>query len=135
MKNNLGLLVLRVAFGSCMLFGHGWDKLMNFSVKSSQFPDLLGIGGSASLALATFAEFFCSLAVILGLATRLSAVPLMVTMAVAVFIAHGGDPFERKELALLYLSGFTAIFFLGAGGLSFDAMTGGNGFLRRRRGR
>jgi putative oxidoreductase len=133
MTNNLGLLVLRLGLGGFMFFGHGWDKLMNFSVKSSQFPDLLGIGSTGSLALATFAEFFCSLALILGLGTRLSAIPLIVTMFVAAFVAHADDPFQRKELALLYMSGFTAVFFLGAGGLSLDGMMGGNGFLRRRR--
>lgn len=130
---NIGLLVLRVGFGSFMFFGHGWDKLMNFSVKSAQFPDLLGLGGSVSLALAVFAEFFCALAVIAGLGTRLSALPLMATMFVAAFVAHAADPFQRKELALLYLVGFTAVFLLGAGSFSLDGMLGGNGFLRRRR--
>ncbi len=41
-------------------------------------------------------------------------------MAVAAFVVHGADPFERKEMALLYLIGFTAIALLGAGKYSVD---------------
>jgi putative oxidoreductase len=44
-------------------------------------------------------------------------------MAVAVFFAHAGDPFARKELALLYLLIFSVIFILGAGKYSLDRVT------------
>ena len=73
-----------------MLLAHGWGKLTSFAERSSSFPDPLGVGSSLSMALATGAEAFCALAVILGFATRWAAVPLMVTMAVAALIIHGG---------------------------------------------
>ena len=68
---SLGLLLLRVSVGSMMLLGHGWGKLTSFAERSSSFPDPLGIGPSLSMALATGAEAFCALAVILGFATAL----------------------------------------------------------------
>ena len=86
---SLGLLLLRVSVGSMMLLGHGWGKLTSFAERSSSFPDPLGIGPSLSMALATGAEAFCALAVILGFATRWAVVPLMVTMLVAALIIHG----------------------------------------------
>ena len=67
---SLGLLLLRVSVGSMMLLGHGWGKLTSFAERSSSFPDPLDIGSSLSMALATGAEAFCALAVILGFATR-----------------------------------------------------------------
>jgi putative oxidoreductase len=36
-------------------------------------------------------------------------------MFVAAVVVHGADPFQKKELAVLYLVGFTAIACLGAG--------------------
>ena len=76
---NLGLLLLRLAFGGFMAFGHGLGKLTHFGEKSEVF-ELFGLGSSVTLALAAFAEFFCSIALMLGLATRLVLIPLMVTM-------------------------------------------------------
>ena len=67
---SLGLLLLRVSVGGMMLLAHGWGKLTSFAERSSSFPDPLGVGSSLSMALATGAEAFCALAVILGFATR-----------------------------------------------------------------
>ena len=122
---SLGLLLLRVSVGGMMLFAHGWGKLTSFAERSSSFPDPLGVGSPLSMALATGAEAFCALAVILGLATRWAVVPLMVTMAVAALIIHGDDPWAKKEFALLYFFPFATLLLTGAGRYSLDA------FLRR----
>jgi putative oxidoreductase len=72
------------------------------------------------LALAVFAEVFCSLLLIFGIATRLAAIPLIITMLVAAFIVHANDGFGRQELPLLYSAVFFAIAIAGAGKISFD---------------
>jgi len=119
---SLGLLLLRLAAGGMMLFGHGWAKLIDFSDVAPNFPDPLGLGSNNfSLALAVFAEFFCAAAVMIGIATRLAAVPLVITMLVAAFVVHGDDPWAKKELALLYVAPFLTLVFTGAGKFSFDA--------------
>ena len=120
-----GLLVLRVGVGLLMLIGHGWPKLAGFSTRANQFPGIFGLDGSVSLALAVFAEFFCSLAIIFGLFTRLAAGPLIVTMLVAAFVIHGADPFARKELALMYLLPYVTLIITGPGRFSLDALLGG----------
>ncbi len=117
---DLSLLALRVGAGGMFFFLHGWSKLVRFSVLSATFPDPLGIGSSASLALAVFAEFFCSLAVMLGLFTRWAAIPPIITMFVAAFVVHAGDPWSKKELALLYLISFLPLFFTGGGRYSLE---------------
>lgn len=115
-----GLLLLRVATGSLMLFGHGLSKLLNFSERAGVFADPLGVGPALSLSLAVFAEVFCALAIILGFMTRFAAVPLVITMVVIAFIVHDGDPWGKKEFALLYAVPFLTLFLTGPGRFSLD---------------
>ncbi len=118
---SVGLLVLRIAFGGLMLAQHGVSKLTNFSQLAGEFPDPIGLGSELSLAAAVGAEVFCAGMVVLGLATRWTALPLVFTMVVAAFIFHAGDPYKNVEPAYLYLAAFTALVFTGAGGFSIDA--------------
>lgn len=121
---SLGLLVIRLGAGSLMMLAHGWGKLSNYGSMVDQWADPIGLGSAASLTLAVFAEFFCSLAVMLGLLTRAAVIPLMVTMLVAVLIVHGDDPFGKKELGLLFLTPFLALLLAGPGRYSLDAVIG-----------
>lgn len=124
MLRDIGLLCLRVCLGGFMLVAHGWKKLAKFSVLSSKFPDPIGLGSSVALSLAVFAEVGCALLLILGLWTRAAAVPLLVTMLVAAFVIHGGDPWKKKEFALLYAVPFLTLVFTGGGRYSLEAMLG-----------
>jgi len=121
---SLGLLILRLALGGMMLAAHGWPKLKGFSGLVGSFPNPIGIGSTPSLVLAVFAEFFCAIAVMLGLFTRAAAIPLMITMLVAAFIVHASDPFQRQEFALLYAVPFLMLVLTGAGSYSLDAKIG-----------
>ncbi|MCB0322772.1 MAG: DoxX family protein [Bdellovibrionales bacterium] len=116
-----GLLVLRVGTGLLMLAGHGFGKLISFSEASATFPDPLGVGPVVSMALAIGAEFFCSLLIVVGLFTRFAAVPLLITMLVAALVVHADDPWQRKELAVVYLVPFVCLLLSGAGRFSLDA--------------
>jgi putative oxidoreductase len=122
---SLGLLLYRVAFGGMMLVGHGWPKLMAFSEKAATFPDPLGIGSTMSMAGAVAGEVACAALLVLGLGTRLAALPIAFTMGVAAFAIHAeGALFlpaaGAKEPALLYLAAFTLLFFTGPGRFSID---------------
>jgi putative oxidoreductase len=119
---DLGLLVLRVAFGVALIGGHGWGKLMRLVEGAERFPDPLGIGVQASLALTVFAEVFCALAVILGIAFRPAAAVLTVLFVVAFFAIHGGDPFGEKELAFVYLAAFVTLLLTGPGRYSLGKL-------------
>lgn len=116
---DLSLLLLRLATGVFMLT-HGFPKLQRLLAGEMQFGDPIGLGPEVSLVLAVFAEVVCSILIVLGLGTRLAAIPSIVTMAVAAFIAHGADPFGRKELALLYLVGYVVLLLSGSGKISVD---------------
>jgi putative oxidoreductase len=117
---SISLLVIRVTVGVFMIT-HGYGKFLRlFADGPVQFADPIGIGVTASLVLTVFAEFFCSIFLIFGVATRFSAIPLLITMLVAALIVHAPDPFARKELPLLYAAIYVAIAIAGAGKYSVD---------------
>jgi putative oxidoreductase len=128
-SSDVGLLFMRLSVGSMMLFGHGLPKLMSFSEHAGTFSDPLGVGSTTSLVLAICGEVVGSSLVIVGLATRVSVVPLLVTMLVAATIVHAEDPWARKEFALLYAIPALTLVLTGAGRFSID------GLLARRRAR
>ncbi len=103
-----------------MILQHGWKKLLNFSSIAPNFPDPLGVGSQMSLALAVLGEVICPLLIIVGLRTRIAAIPAAITMAVAAFIVHAGDPLKDREMALIYLFAFVVIALLGPGRISWD---------------
>lgn len=80
----------------------------------------MGVGDELSLYLALFAEIGCSIFVILGCATRLVVIPLIITMLVAVFIIHAADPFVKQEMGLHYLLIYVMLLLTGAGRYSID---------------
>ena len=115
-----GLLILRIAVGVLMLT-HGMPKLqMLFAGGEIQFPGVMGLSPGFSLALAVFAEVFCSILILLGLATRLAVIAPIVTMLVAVFMIHINDPFANQELGLLYLFMYLPLLIMGSGRYSLD---------------
>ncbi|WP_018339359.1 DoxX family protein [Butyricimonas synergistica] len=118
---SLGLLFLRVLVGITMLT-HGLAKLTSFSELSSTFPDPIGLGGTLSLVMIICAEVGCSIFLIVGAFTRLATIPLIFSMLVVLLVVHGSDPFQVKELPLLYLGVYIFLFFTGAGKISLDSI-------------
>jgi putative oxidoreductase len=117
------MLLLRLSVGILMLL-HGYDKLIHFAAKQNTFMNFLGIGSTMSLALVVFAEFFCSLFLILGLFTRLATIPLIITACVIIFKVNNGHIFKDFENAPLYLTGYLVLLLLGPGRVSVDSMIG-----------
>jgi putative oxidoreductase len=119
-KVDVSLLLLRLVAGGFMLT-HGMGKFAKLlSGDPIQFADPIGVGVTASLALAVFSEVFCSIFSIIGFATRLSGVPLIITMLVAAFIVQAGAGFGKQELPLLYATIYLILVVAGAGKISLD---------------
>jgi len=118
---NAGLALLRIFAGVALAASPGLGKLP----PSEQF-----IGGVTALGFpapvffawaASLAEFLGGAFLALGLFTRISSFFVACVMLTAAFGTHLNDPFQKKELAFLYL--FIALCFLlkGAGDWSIDA--------------
>jgi putative oxidoreductase len=118
--NSIALLLLRIVVG-CFMMTHGIMKYKTL-MEGGEFADPIGIGSAASLWLAVFAELVCSALLIIGFATRLAVIPLFITMVVAVFVVHSGDPFANKETGGLYLIIYVVLLITGSGKYSVDGM-------------
>lgn len=117
---DIALVIARIGIAALMLT-HGIPKLvMLFSGAPVQFPQVLGMSAELSLALAVFAEVFCSILLLAGFATRLAVIPLAITMLLAVFLIHAADPLSVKEPALHYLLVYIVLLLAGSGKYSID---------------
>ncbi|QBA65603.1 DoxX family protein [Muriicola soli] len=119
LQNNIGLAFLRIS-ASAMMLSHGYPKFQKLLSGDFEFGDPIGLGATPTLFLAIIAEFICPILVMIGFKTRWAALPTAITMAVAAFIVHAPDAFASKEKALLFLTLFVAIIFLGPGKFSID---------------
>ena len=123
---NAGLALLRIFTGVALMLGHGIGKLP----PSEQFIQRTGDMGFPVPVVfawaAALAEFLGGAFLALGFLTRVSSFFIICVMLTALLGVHLRDPFNRQELALLYL--FVALAFLlkGASDWSVDA------FLRKK---
>ena len=120
---SFAMLILRLGLGILMM-NHGYQKLTHFAETQTKMINFMGIGVTASVVLIIFAEFFCSLFLVLGLFTRLAAIPLIIATCVIVFKANHGDILGTAELPTLYLTGYLVLLFVGPGRVSVDSMFG-----------
>lgn len=118
--SDIGLFVLRLSF-STMMLTHGLGKLDRLFAEETKFGDPIGLGPTVSLYLVVLAEFIAPILIVFGFKTRWMAFFPAFAMGVAAFVAHGDDPFARKEKALLYLCGYLAVLLCGPGRYALDA--------------
>lgn len=115
------ILFARIIFGFLFL-SHGISKLHLYSEMPETFPNPIGLGSALSLWLVLFAEILCSLGFILGALFRLSLIPMIFTMCIALFVIHADDPLATKELSLMYLTIFVLLYITGPGRYSIDGI-------------
>jgi putative oxidoreductase len=120
---DLGLLWMRVLVGLGIMT-HGYPKI--FGGRMEGFTNLtadLGFPLPGFFAwLAALTELLGGLLLAVGAGTRTVALLLFGTMCVAAFMQHGGDPFNEKEMALLYLTFAGTLMLTGPGKYSIDAL-------------
>jgi putative oxidoreductase len=118
---NAGLTLLRIFAGIALALGHGLGKMP---------PSEGFITGTGNLGFpapsffswaAGLSEFLGGIFLALGLFTRVSSFFIACVMLTALIGVHRADPFQRQELAFMYL--FIAIAFMlkGAGDWSIDS--------------
>lgn len=107
---HLSLLILRLAFGSLMVWNHGLPKFRLL---------LEGIDSTPNLLLAVICELVCAGMITLGLLTRWVSVPLIFAMALGVYASMKSSLIET-EVPILYLAVFAVLFLKGGGRWSLD---------------
>lgn len=117
----LGVGVLMFHAGAKKLFGaFDGSGLEGFS----GYMETLGLEPAMLMAvLAAGAEFFGGLFLIIGFMTRFWAFSIVITMAVAAFVAHAGD-IDAMRLPLMIMLASLTLTISGAGRLSVDSSSG-----------
>jgi len=118
---NIAMLILRIVSGA-LIIPYGYAKLIHFSEKKDSFMNFMSMGSTLSLSLVIFAEFFCSMFIILGLFTRLAVIPLLISTGVVVFKVNHGNIYGKGEAAAFFLASFLVIFLCGPGKASADGL-------------
>lgn len=119
------LLAIRLLWGY-LFFQAGFGKLQNIHSVSDFFYSLKIPFPEFSAHLVAWTETIGGACLILGFASRLISVPLIITMLVALFVAHFDSNFFHDPSILLKQSPFTfllaslIIFAFGPGKISLD---------------
>ena len=132
-NRNLGLLIVRLGVGLIMMAFHGYGKLTGgpeMWARVGAGMENLGIGFAPTFwgFWAMFAEFVCSILLVLGVLFRPALILLGFTMFVAV-IVHLNMPPESANAgwsgashALMYLCIYIGLFLTGPGKYAFSLM-------------
>jgi putative oxidoreductase len=115
------LLIFRLMIGGALAY-FGYGKLTDDMAGFVSFvTGKLGLPAFLAYA-AAYSELVGGLLIVLGGFTRLASTFALVTMLVAAFVAHGADPFSKKEHALVYAASALLLLAIGAGKYSLDAL-------------
>jgi putative oxidoreductase len=125
----LFLLLVRVFWG-WQFFTGGWSKLQNIASIAGFFDNLNIPFPWFTAYLVGGVEFVGGLCLLLGFASRLAAIPLIITMVVAIFLAHpmslaeiAKDPVELVQaVPFTFLLACLIVFVFGPGAVSIDGL-------------
>jgi putative oxidoreductase len=119
----LGPALVRITLG-VVFMGTGWGKLHSLDKVTDFFMQLGLPAAHFQAALVASTEFFGGLAILLGVATRLAAFPLMITMIVAIATAKRSEIDGIQSLLgfeeFSYLAMYLWLIVAGPGKLSID---------------
>ena len=116
-----GVVFIRLAFGFHLLY-YSWDDVINLTAGDhAEFLNSLGIPFPAVMSwVYILTQFIGGIFIIVGLKTRLIAIPLIITFFVAYFLVHGSDPYKDAYPALQMLAVSLFFLFNGSGKVSID---------------
>lgn len=121
----LAPLVGRLAVGLVFL-STGWGKVHDLPKVTHFFVELGIPMPGLNAGVVAYSELICGALLVLGLATRLATIPLMVSMIVAILTAKKSELHGLFDLVgfeeFTYLSVLLMIAVLGAGAVSLDRL-------------
>jgi len=123
--DSLALVVARLTVG-VLFVSTGWGKVNNLAKITEYFTELGIPMPGFNAVLASYTELVCGFLLVIGLASRLASVPLVITMAVAILTAKKSELHSVPDLfgfvEWTYLAIMLVIFALGPGKIALDAL-------------
>jgi putative oxidoreductase len=102
-----------------VLVVHGLPKAMHYASQAAAIEDPFHLGRTVSIVFAIFAEVICPPLMILGIATRLAALPILIVTVVALGFVHRGWSLADGQFAWMLLILFGTIAIAGPGQIRF----------------
>ncbi|MEA3083679.1 MAG: putative oxidoreductase [Paraburkholderia sp.] len=112
---DMGLLYLRIAASILLLAVHGLPKVLHYSSEAAAIEDPFHFGKTLSISFAIFAEVICPPLIILGIATRLAALPILFVTVIALVFVHRDWTLAQGQFAWMLLILFGTIAIAGPG--------------------
>jgi putative oxidoreductase len=122
LPSELLLLAARAFTGLGIAFAHGIHKLPPTERFVSGVAEMGFPAPQLFSWLAGFSEFGGGLLLVAGLLVRPAAFLVACTVSVAAFVRKAGQPFDARELALLYLALVAILAATGGGRFSLDRL-------------
>ena len=123
--DSAALLVARLTVG-VLFVSTGWGKVNNLAKVTDFFTELAIPMPGLNAVLASYAELICGFLLVIGLASRLASVPLVVTMVIAILTAKRSELHSVPDLfgfvEWTYLVILLVIFALGPGKIALDTL-------------
>jgi aquaporin Z len=123
--DSTALLIARLTLG-VLFVSTGWGKVHNLAKVTQFFTELHIPAPAFNATLASFTELICGALLVVGLASRLAALPLVVTMIVALLTAKldeiHGLPDLFGEVEWTYIALLLVVATAGPGKASLDAL-------------
>ncbi len=128
-RTDLGLTFLRIVTG-VVFAAHGYQKFFTMGIPgvTGFFTQVGAPLPHVSAILVASVELFGGIALILGLLTRLVAIPLAIDMLMAIVLVHFKNGLTGPmgmELVLVLMSAAIALAVAGPGALAVDTIFGG----------
>lgn len=117
---NFAILFFRVAVATELIVVHGLKKIGVGGAAAEVIPNPLGFPEALNNFIAIAANVYLPVFIILGLFTRLTALPALAVTATGYFIMHGHDSAAVRDIPFMYCISLLMIVFLGAGRYSLD---------------
>lgn len=118
--NNVALLFFRIIVSLELIIVHGLKKLGIGVAIPEIVPNPLGLPDTLNYIFATSANILFPICIILGIFTRLSALPVLAVTLTGYFVVHGGDSLIERDIPFMYSICFLLILFVGPGKYSLD---------------
>ncbi len=118
--NNAALLAFRLLLCYEMIRVHGLKKLVKDGGTEEVVPNPLHLPPKLNQAIADFSDLVAPVLVALGLATRLSVLPILAVTLTGYFVVHRKDVLSVRDIPYMYSLSYLFIFLVGAGRFSAD---------------
>jgi len=118
--NNAALLIFRILLSIELFRVHGLKKFRLENGEKEHVPNPLHLPDKLNGMMATLSDTVAPFLIILGIGTRLAALPVIGVTAIGYFVVHRKDSPEVRDVPYMYTLCYLLILALGAGTYSVD---------------